>query len=88
MTLFNDPLNTNEELSARLSSIINNLPAGVCILKGPEFVLEEVNDGMLKIWGRDRSITGKRLLEFMPELSEQAFPVLLTASVYNGSSTY
>jgi PAS domain S-box-containing protein len=78
MTLLNDHLNTNEALSARLTNIINNLPAGVCILNGPEFILEEVNSGMLQIWDRDRSIIGKKLLEFMPELADQAFPTILT----------
>jgi PAS domain S-box-containing protein len=74
-------LGTLREERQRLSNIINNLPAGVCILSGPEFVLEDVNDGMLRIWERDKGILGKTLLEFMPELKGQVFPILL-AKVY------
>lgn len=75
------------ERTEKLRNIIANLPAGVCILKGPEFVLEDVNDGMLRIWDRDESILGKKLLDFMPELEGQAFPALL-ANVYNTGITY
>lgn len=85
---------TNEQLELRvlertqkLSSIIANLPAGVCILKGADYVLEDVNDSMLRIWDKDESILGKKLFDFMPELLEQSFPALL-ANVYNTGVTY
>lgn len=70
-------LSTIQEERRRLSNIIANLPAGVCILKGPDLILEDVNEGMLKIWGKEMDILGTRLLDFMPELQEQAFPTLL-----------
>lgn len=70
-------LSTIQEERRRLSNIIANLPAGVCILKGPDLILEDVNEGMLKIWGKEMDILGTRLLDFMPELQEQAFPALL-----------
>jgi PAS domain S-box-containing protein len=74
-------LGTIHEERQRLGNIINNLPAGVCILKGPDFVLEDVNEGMLRLWERDKGILGKTLLEFMPEMKGQVFPTLL-AKVY------
>lgn len=80
-------LSTLQEERKRLSNIIANLPAGVCILNGPEFVLEDVNEGMLKIWGQDISILGTKLLDFMPELAEQAFPELLD-QVYTTGRAY
>ncbi len=70
-------LSTIQDERRRLSNIIANLPAGVCILKGPDLILEDVNEGMLKIWGKEMDILGTRLLDFMPELREQAFPALL-----------
>lgn len=78
LQLANNALEQNvTERTEKLSNIIDNLPAGVCVLKGFDMLLEEVNDGMLQLWSRDRSIKGKRLLEFMPELADQAFPAIL-----------
>lgn len=76
-----------QEERKRLSNIIANLPAGVCILKGKDFVLEDVNEGMLRIWGKDKHIIGTRLMDFMPELKEQAFPALLER-VYSSGEPY
>lgn len=66
-----------QEERKRLSNIIANIPAGVCILKGSDFLLEDVNKGMLRIWGKDMRILGTKLLDFLPELEQQAFPALL-----------
>jgi two-component system CheB/CheR fusion protein len=77
-------LSTIQEERKRLSNIIANLPAGVCILKGREYILEDVNEGMLKIWGKDRRILGCKLLDFMPELIQQSFPALLEGVYTNG----
>jgi PAS domain S-box-containing protein len=76
-----------QEERKRLSNIIANLPAGVCILKGKDFLLEDVNKGMLRIWGKDMRILGNKLLDFMPELKQQAFPALLER-VYNTGERY
>lgn len=61
----------------KLATIIKQIPSGLAILSGTELILEVVNQGMLNIWNRDRSIFGKRLLEFLPELINQEFPRLL-----------
>ena len=80
-------LSTIQEERKRLSNIIANLPAGVCILKGPDLILEDVNEGMLKIWGKDMRILGTKLLNFMPELKQQSFPALLEG-VYTSGVPY
>jgi len=80
-------LGTIQEERKRLSSIIENLPAGICILKGKDFLLEDVNEGMLRIWGKDRSILGKNLMDFLPELKSQIFPTLLK-QVYSTGMSY
>lgn len=46
-----------------------------------------VNDGMLKLWGKDRSIEGKTLQEAVPELIGQPFPDLLK-EVWKTGITY
>lgn len=76
-----------QEERRRLSNIIANIPAGVCILKGSDFLLEDVNKGMLRIWGKDMRILGTKLLDFLPELEQQAFPALLR-QVYNTGEPY
>lgn len=78
---------TIQEERKRLSSIIENLPAGICILKGKDFLLEEVNEGMLKIWGKDMQVLGQKLLDFLPELRNQIFPDLLK-QVYTTGMPY
>ncbi len=60
-----------------ISSIVNFISSGLAILRGRAMILEVVNKAMLSLWDRDESITGKALLEFMPELKDQEFPDLL-----------
>jgi PAS domain S-box-containing protein len=60
-----------------LSSIADFISSGLAILRGKDMVLEVVNKAMLGLWNRDESITGKALLEFLPELKDQEFPDLL-----------
>lgn len=76
-----------QEERKRLSNIIANIPAGICILKGRDFILEDVNKGMLRIWGKDMRILGTKLLDFLPELEQQAFPALLQ-QVYTTGEPY
>jgi PAS domain S-box-containing protein len=76
-----------EEQRNQLSNIVSQLPVGLCILSGKNMVLELVNDKMLQLWDRDRSVTDKTLLDFMPELKGQAFPQLLD-NVYTTGISY
>lgn len=76
-----------QEERKRLSNIIANIPAGICILEGKDFILEDVNKGMLRIWGKDMRILGAKLLDFLPELEQQAFPALLQ-QVYTTGEPY
>ncbi|RYD58377.1 MAG: PAS domain-containing protein [Sphingobacteriales bacterium] len=64
-------------LNGAARQILQSLDWAFAILTGPQMVLEFANDAMLQIWARDKSIIGKQLLEFMPELREQEFPNIL-----------
>ena len=61
----------------RLYTVLMNAPGLFVLLRGEDFVIELVNHACLRAWGRDETITGKPLLEALPELRDQAFPALL-----------
>lgn len=62
------------------------------VYDSPELHIRFVNESMLKIWGKDRSIIGKTLEEALPELKGQPFADLLknvwkTGKTYNAVDT-
>jgi two-component system sensor histidine kinase VicK len=66
-----------EAQKQRLASVINQVPAGLAILSGQDMVVELANSYILNLWGRDQTVIGKPLLQFMPEMKAQVFPKLL-----------
>ena len=75
-----DMLKTQQQLTEQhtlLQTIVNEVPAGICILTGPEMKLEMINSKLLKRWNRNYDIIGKPLLDIMPEIRDQDFPRLL-----------
>jgi len=56
----------------RLSHLVQQAPAAICLLQGPNFVYELVNPGYQQLFV-GRTLLGKPLLEAVPEL--QASPV-------------
>ncbi|WP_207536183.1 PAS domain-containing sensor histidine kinase [Desertivirga arenae] len=76
-----------EESEARFKNLVDKAPVPTALLSGENMVLELVNDAMLEIWGRDRTILNRELLDFMPELKGQAYPDLLRR-VYETGEEY
>ncbi|GLU52606.1 PAS domain-containing sensor histidine kinase [Dyadobacter frigoris] len=66
-----------EQSENRFRSIIEQAPLAVCLLNGPELEIGVGNDSIFKVWGKDKSIVGKRLIEALPELKDQSFIPLL-----------
>lgn len=75
------------ESEDRFRSIVEQAPMGIGLLTGPEMVLEVANESMFQLWGKDKSATGKRLIDFLPEIKGQGFPELL-ATVYRTGEPY
>ena len=73
-----------EAQKKRLASVISQVPAGLAILCGRDLVLELANSYMLNLWRRDKSVIGKPLLSFLPEMKEQVFPELLSQVFTSG----
>lgn len=53
--------------------MIEQSPVAMATLKGPDFVVDVVNQHVLDIWGKDRSVLGMRLADALPELKDQQF---------------
>ncbi len=71
----------------RFRNLVEQATTAMAVLQGPEKILTVVNEAMLTIWDRDKTIIGKRLLDFMPEIGSQPFPKLLE-QVYDTGKTY
>lgn len=60
----------------RLLRCFAQAPAGICLLRGPAFVFDFVNEQYCRLVGRS-DLVGKPLLDALPELRGQGFDVLL-----------
>ncbi len=63
-------------------------PMAVCIVTGPENVVELANEGFLRLLGRTPDIIGKPLFESLPEAKTQGFPELLDQVRKTGEPFY
>lgn len=52
-------------------------PIIISLLKGPELIVELINNAALQLWNRTSDIIGKPLLEVIPELNNQGIAELL-----------
>lgn len=71
----------------RISAIIEQAPMAIGLLTGREMIVETLNETILKIWGKDKSIIGKPIIEALPEIEGQPFLRLLE-TVYDTGETY
>ncbi|CAN5287585.1 hypothetical protein BH09BAC1_BH09BAC1_28970 [soil metagenome] len=67
-----------------LRNTILKAPVAMCILRGPEFVIEIANDRIVELWGKDSTIIGKTLLQGLPEIEGQGFIELLQGVYHTG----
>lgn len=70
----------------RFRNLVEESTIAMAVLQGPEKILILANEAMLTLWGRDKSIFGKKLLDFLPELVNQPFPKLLDEVFTTGKS--
>jgi PAS domain S-box-containing protein len=60
-----------KESESRFRAMLEQAPVAMLMLRGDNLVLEMANEAMLEMMGRDASVIGKPMLEFMPELEGQ-----------------
>ncbi|RZJ51040.1 MAG: PAS domain S-box protein [Chryseobacterium sp.] len=75
------------ESENRFRSLVENSPVAMASLKGEDFRVDVVNDAVLKIWGKDRSVVGLPLNLALPELKGQPFLDILQ-EVYQSANPF
>jgi signal transduction histidine kinase len=63
-------------------------PVAICIVKGPEYIVELANEDMLEFMGRTPAIIGKTILEVLPEAREQGLMNILDQVRTSGKPYY
>ena len=80
----------NERLASleqeRMDRLMSQAPAAVCILDGPEFIFERVNENYQKLF-RGRDLVGKPLFAALPELKDTQIQEILW-EVYQKGKTF
>ncbi len=73
---------------AELTDLFQQAPVAICILRGPEHVVELANPGICELWGkRHGDVIGKPILDALPEIKDQGIKDLLDG-VYNTGIPY
>jgi PAS domain S-box-containing protein len=59
-------------------NMILQAPVAMCVIKGPNHVVEIANDRMYELWGKPESeMAGKSIFEGLPEVKDQGFEKIL-----------
>jgi len=66
-----------QESERRFRSLVLDAPVPTAVYAGPEMVIQLANEAMLKLWGKDASVIGRKLRDALPELEGQPFYQLL-----------
>lgn len=69
---------TLAENEKRFKTLVEKAPVAMASLRGENFEVDIVNDMVLNIWNKDRSIIGLPLEQALPELIGQSFIDILT----------
>lgn len=76
-----------KESEALFRQMIYDAPIAIGVLRGEDFIIEDANVDLLKIWGKTEMVLGKKLLDGLPEIADQQFPQIL-AQVYQTGKAY
>ncbi len=95
--IVNNATDVTELVNARLKvkaseelfrKMIQDAPVAIGILRGENFVIEQANEDLLKLWGKTKNVIGLDLIDGLPELKGQPFPDLLTHVYKTGEPHY
>ncbi|MBV9791758.1 MAG: PAS domain-containing protein [Chloroflexi bacterium] len=65
-----------EAQRARLYHLFTQIPAAICVLRGPHYVFELANQSYHQLVGADRPLEGHTLLEALPEVAPEIRTIL------------
>lgn len=71
----------------RFRNLVAEADVATAVYIGEDMVIQLANDAMIRLWGKDKSVIGKKLEEALPELEGQPFMDLLR-QVYRTGKTY
>jgi PAS domain S-box-containing protein len=66
-----------EESEYKYRSLIERSAVATCLYIGQDFIIEVINEPMIKIFGKGHNIIGQPLLQVLPELEKQPFLKIL-----------
>jgi PAS domain S-box len=76
------------ESGLRFRNLIKESPTAIAILKGPELIIDNANDAILKIWAKDQSVIGQPLSMVLPTLQGQPIMDFLKDVYISGKPVY
>ena len=78
-----------EESESRFKSLILQAPVALCVLKGPSYIVEVANEGVLEIWGKSEAeVLNKPIFEGLPEAKGQGLENLLHKVYTTGETIF
>jgi len=87
-TSYEELRRAKESIQAReqiLSEIIHKSPSFVCVLRGPDHVIEIANEKYMQLIGK-RDILGKKLVDALPEITDSPYLEILDRVYQTGES--
>lgn len=77
-----------EQSEKNFRNIILQAPVAMCLMLGPDHIVEIANDSMIALWGKPREeVMGKPIFEGLPDAREQGLEQLI-AGVYTTGETF
>jgi PAS domain S-box-containing protein len=68
----------------RLKAMFAEAPAAICVVRGPDLVIELANPNALEMLGMTNEIVGRRLIDCLPEIRGQGFDDQLRGVLESG----
>lgn len=76
------------KLLEQAHNLFMQAPLAIAILTGDQFIIELANDPVKKVWGKGDNITGKPIVEVLPEIESQGFINLMREVVVTKQPFY
>lgn len=80
-----------EQSEKNLRNMVVQAPVAMCILLGPDHIIEVANQSMIKLWGKkEKDVMGKPVFDALPDAREQGleklmYDVYVTGETFNAS---
>ena len=76
---------SEKHYTKQLSNLFLQAPVAICILLGPEYLIDVVNERMVEMWDRQtEDVLHKPAFDVLTELRDQGFKELLDSVFYTG----